>query len=773
MRSDRNLLKGTLFGVVFGVLFPVGATLIAANNIPITNLSSLIDLHRQTPLLLIIDTAPLFLGVFAAFGAYQLDRQYKLQDQAHTADELRSLIDTANAPIFGIDTKGLVNEWNQQAEAITGYSKSEVMGEHLVDGFISEDYKEPVQTVLDEALQGLETANYEFPLYSKTNARIDVLLNSTTRRDAQGRVVGVVGVGQDVTDLTKIQQEQMSKANDLSRLIATANAPIFGTDSEGRINEWNQMAEKITGFTKAAVLGVDLVQGLIPEHSRSSVQAVFDQTLQGHETANYPLTLTDKNGVDVDVLLNSTAQRDNSGAIVGVVGIGQDVTELNSARKEFERKLELAANQDVLTGLPNRRYFQDYLQKQLTVHKDTDAIGGLLFLDLDRFKLVNDSLGHSAGDQLLKIIAKRLLASVRTDDLVCRLGGDEFVVLLSFESVTSAQAIENTNKIATKITGVLNQQAHVKDHLLTVNGSIGVCFFTATDSVEEIVKRADNAMYLAKGDTTSNIAFYTDAVHQQLTHQMQVLEGITEGLATDHFFMHYQPQFNHLQELIGVEALVRWQHPQLGLLMPDQFIDLAEKYQRINAVGAWVIESVLSQVAQWRQAGYVLPKVAINISPIQLLDENFSTIVNALREQYGINPEGIVFEITESADIEHFNLISTVLMALKAQGYRFSLDDFGTGYASMTHFKRLPFSQVKIDKSFIDDMDSNEDSLAIVEVVLAMARSLKLEVVAEGVETQAQLDILNKLGCTGYQGYLFAKPLGVQAVTSLLRSRIE
>ena len=446
MRSDRNLLKGTLFGVVFGVLFPVGATLIAANNIPITNLSSLIDLHRQTPLLLIIDTAPLFLGVFAAFGAYQLDRQYKLQDQAHTADELRSLIDTANAPIFGIDTKGLVNEWNQQAEAITGYSKSEVMGEHLVDGFISEDYKEPVQTVLDDALQGLETANYEFPLYSKTNARIDVLLNSTTRRDAQGRVVGVVGVGQDVTDLTKIQQEQMSKANDLSRLIATANAPIFGTDSEGRINEWNQMAEKITGFTKAAVLGVDLVEEIIPEHSRSSVQAVFDQTLQGHETANYPLTLTDKNGVDVDVLLNSTAQRDNSGAIVGVVGIGQDVTELNSARKEFERKLELAANQDVLTGLPNRRYFQDYLQKQLTVHKDTDAIGGLLFLDLDRFKLVNDSLGHSAGDQLLKIIAKRLLASVRTDDLVCRLGGDEFVVLLSFESVTSAQAIENTNK---------------------------------------------------------------------------------------------------------------------------------------------------------------------------------------------------------------------------------------------------------------------------------------------------------------------------------------
>ena len=674
--------------------------------------------------------------------------------------------------IFGTDSEGRINEWNQMAEKITGYKKADVLGVDLVEKIIPEYSRSSVQAVFDQTLQGHETANYPLTLTDKNGVDVVVLLNSTAQRDKSGAIVGVVGIGQDVTELTKIQQEQMSKANDLSRLIATANAPIFGTDSEGRINEWNQMAEKITGYKKADVLGVDLVEKIIPEYSRSSVQAVFDQTLQGHETANYPLTLTDKNGVDVVVLLNSTAQRDKSGAIVGVVGIGQDVTELTCARKEFERKLESAANQDVLTSLPNRRYFYDYLQKQLTVHKGADAIGGLLFLDLDGFKLVNDSLGHSAGDQLLKIVAKRLLASVRADDLVCRLGGDEFVVLLSFESVTSTQAVENANKIATKITGVLSQRAHVKDHLLTANGSIGICFFTATDSVEEIVKRADNAMYLAKTDVNTHIAFYTDAVHQQLMYQLQVLEGIHEALATDHFFMHYQPQFNHLQELIGVEALIRWQHPRLGLLPPDQFIGLAERHHRINEVGAWVIESVVSQVAQWTQAGVRVPKVAINISPIQLLDENFSRVVNTLAVQYGINPERIVLEITESTDIEHFNLISTVLVNLKAQGYRFSLDDFGTGYASMTHFKRLPFSQVKIDQSFIADMDSNEDSLAIVEVVLAMARSLKLEVIAEGVETQSQLDILDRLGCTGYQGYLFSKPLGVQAITSLLRSRI-
>ncbi len=892
MRLSRNVLNGTLFGVLFGALFPLVATLLTANNIPITNLSSLIDLHRQTPLLLIIDTAPFFLGVLAAFGAYQLDRRFQeLIIENHTlnfkslnqlietanapiigidnddritlwneaivqlsgypkeevmgvaltslidsgsvcvhqqtlqegqsstyemvmldkegeqhqlllssspqynqrgeivgcvsigqditelnaarqkeqiANELTVLIDTANAPIFGIDTAGLVNEWNQMAERITGYSKSEVMGQNLVESFITEDYKVSVKGVLDEALTGRETANYAFPLYSKTNARVDVLLNSTTRRNTRGEIVGCVSIGQDITELNAARQKEQI-ANELTVLIDTANAPIFGIDIEGLVNEWNQTAERITGYSKSEVMGRNLVESFITADYKASVKGVLDEALKGRETANYEFPLYSKTNARVDVLLNSTTRRDAQGRVSGVVGVGQDVTELNRSRKEFEKQLASAANYDVLTGLPNRRYFQDYLARQLEAHQGSDEVGTLLFLDLDRFKLVNDSLGHGVGDQLLKVVGQRLQASVRTGDLVCRLGGDEFVVLLPLKAMVFEQADERAEKIARQITAAVQQPIHVGQHELSAHISIGISHFHVTDSVETIITRSDNAMYLAKGDASSHIAFYTDAVHQQLTHQMQVLEGIQAALVENQFFMHYQPQFNHLQELIGVEALVRWQHPQLGLLTPDQFIGLAEQYHRINEVGSWILDRVLSQVAQWRQAGYVLPKVAINISPMQLLDENFMGVVDQLAEQYGINPEGIVFEITESADIEHFNLISTVLVDLKAQGYRFSLDDFGTGYASMTHFKRLPFSQVKIDQSFITDIVDNEDSLAIVEVVLAMAKSLKLEVIAEGVETAAQLDLLNKLGCTGYQGYLFSKPLSVQALTSLLR----
>jgi EAL domain-containing protein (putative c-di-GMP-specific phosphodiesterase class I) len=280
-------------------------------------------------------------------------------------------------------------------------------------------------------------------------------------------------------------------------------------------------------------------------------------------------------------------------------------------------------------------------------------------------------------------------------------------------------------------------------------------------------------MYQAKEDMSTNVAFFTDSVHQVLKNKMDVLEAVNEALASDQFIMRYQPQYNHECELIGLEALIRWRHPRLGLLSPDKFIPLAETHHRINAIGAWVLGAVFKQVQQWREAGLTLPKVAINISSIQLLDVNFVTVVKGLAEQYKINPKQVVFEITESTGIDHFVLVQKVLEDLKVQGYRFSLDDFGTGYASMANFKRLPFNQVKVDQSFIVDIETNKDSLAIVEVVLALARSLHLEVIAEGVETWLQFDILDRLGCTGYQGYLFSKPLSVQAITSLLRSRLK
>ena len=435
--------------------------------------------------------------------------------------------------------------------------------------------------------------------------------------------------------------------------------------------------------------------------------------------------------------------------------------------------MELLAFKATLTDLFNRRYFYDHLKRQLQKCNDSKGIGTLFSLDLDRFKLVNDSLGHRIGDEMLKVIAQRLSSNVREGDLVCRLGGGEFVALLPFDSITSAQAVEQAVKIAAKITDSLGQPIQVESHILNAHASIGISHFTASDSADEIIMQADNAMYQAKEDMSTNIAFFTDSVRQVLMHQMNVLEAVNVALESDQFIMCYQPQYNHEREMIGLEALIRWQHPRMGLLRPDEFIPLAETYHRINAIGTWVLDVVFKQVQQWCEAGLTTAKVAINISPIQLLDAGFITVLEDLAEQYRINPKQIVFEITESIGIEHFVFIQKVLEDLKVQGYRFSLDDFGTGYASMTNFKRLPFSQVKIDQSFIADIEENTDSLAIVEVVLTLARSLHLEVIAEGVETREQFDILDRLGCTGYQGYLFLKPLDFNEITSLLRGRLK
>ena len=383
MSVYNSISRYALYGIFFGFLFPLGAIYLLLWSSGNWTFQQIRLIHDLNILLWIIDTAPIFLGVFAAFAGYQKDKQ------EHVANDLMALIDTANAPIFGIDTEGLVNEWNQAAARITGYSKSEVMGLDLVEGFITEDYKESVKRVLDQALSGSETANYEFPLYTKSGARVDVLLNSTTRRDAQGEVVGVVGVG-------------------------------------------------------------------------------------------------------------------------------QDVTELNRTREEVEEQLQSAAHHDVLTGLPNRRYFYDYLTKQLETHQGSEKIGALLFLDLDRFKLVNDSLGHSVGDKLLLIVAQQVLEIIKEGDSLYRFGGDEFVVLLPFESITSAQATEQAKRVAVRITDALSQSVCIGGRMLNVCASIGICCFTPGNEIDEVVRRADNAMYLAKSNENSSFAFYTDAIHQHL-----------------------------------------------------------------------------------------------------------------------------------------------------------------------------------------------------------------------------------------------------------------
>ena len=278
-------------------------------------------------------------------------------------------------------------------------------------------------------------------------------------------------------------------------------------------------------------------------------------------------------------------------------------------------------------------------------------------------------------------------------------------------------------------------------------------------------------MYLAKNDKTSHIAFYTDAVHQQLTHQMQVLEGITEALTDNQFLMHYQPQFNQAQELIGVEALIRWEHPRLGLLPPGIFISLAEQYSRMEAIGIWVLESVFKQITIWKAEGLELPKVSINISVKQLMQDDFVNMLNSLSHKYNVFPNAIILEVTDSISLEDFNSLQEKFVKLASQGFRFSLDDFGTGYSSMVWLRHLPISSLKIDKEFVDEVCSKPNDAVITKSIIRLAKNLELTAIAEGIETKEQLEFLKKHQCFLGQGHYFSKPLEMEALLVYLKEQ--
>ena len=339
----------TLILRVYLVIFGVEALLLLAFAALPTNMQSLVEQSPWTFVLLdtvsltLISVPLVYLWAIRPFVSAQSEAE--VLQLAKIANELTQFVDTANAPIFGIDTEGRVNEWNQRSEQITGFTKAEVMGRDLVANFITDDYKVSVGAVLAKALHGEETANYEFPLFTQSGDRVDVLLNSSTRRDPAGQIVGVVGVGQDITELNKVRAEQDNIAKELTQFVDTANAPIFGIDTEGRVNEWNQRSEQITGFTKAEVMGRDLVANFITDDYKVSVGAVLAKALHGEETANYEFPLFTQSGDRVDVLLNSSTRRDPAGQIVGVVGVGQDITELNKVRAEQENERKESAAQ--------------------------------------------------------------------------------------------------------------------------------------------------------------------------------------------------------------------------------------------------------------------------------------------------------------------------------------------------------------------------------------------------------------------------------------------
>ncbi len=502
---------------------------------------------------------------------------------------------------------------------------------------------------------------------------------------------------------------------------------------------------------------------------RDTAQAMWDMDLAAktnQQTYEIELELMHADGSLHTYLLVKFALRNNEGQVFGICTIGTDISERKLAEKalrEQQSRLNYMAFHDALTALPNRSLFYDRIYHGLARARRSQTRLALILLDIDRFKVLNDSLGHDAGDILLKEMAQRLTEGVRDMDTVARLGGDEFVVVL--ESVDSNADVE---QIACKLLHSLGQPVAISGHSIRTTASMGICLFPDDgQDTDELLKNADIAMYQAKEAGKNTFQFYTRGMNATTVNYLLLENDLRHAIENKQLTLHYQPQIDlKTGDLTGVEALVRWQHPERGLVSPANFIPLAEETGMIVPLGEWVLREACRQKKKWLDSGKSVGKVAVNLSPRQFRQKNFPEKVEAILRETGLEAKYLELEITESCAMEHAGETINQLKQLNQMGTHLAIDDFGTGYSSLAYLQRFPIQKLKIDRSFIHDIHDDANDAAIAKTIIGLAHSMQLRVVAEGVETERQAEWLRNKGCDQVQGFLYAKPMSASQLES-------
>ncbi len=568
----------------------------------------------------------------------------------------------------------------------------------------------------------------------------------------------------ETTERRKAERAELLALQRLRLHLERTPLGVIEWDPEFRITTWNPAADGIFGYAAAEAIGESgymLVEGV---QDSERMAAMWMELQQSRSSTRVTLANKTKRGEIIHTEWYNTPLVDNDHKVIGVASLVQDITE----RLNTERTIHYMAHHDALTGLPNRRLMQDRLNQAILQARRNQTHVALLFLDLDRFKLVNDTLGHEAGDYVLRDIAKRLMKVVREGDTVSREGGDEFVIILpDLEKPESAQLVAN------KILHELSQSIDVSGHELTVTASIGISHYPndATD-IQHLLKHADSAMYQAKDAGRNTARFFTSDLNFLLSKRLEVESRLRRGIERSEFFLRYQPQVEvQSGRIIGVEALLRWNDPQQGEIYPKDFISIAEELGLIVPLGEWVFRTACQQIKLWDYEGFKDLTISVNLSPRQFISRKLLPSMKSALLETGIDARRIDLEITETVAMRNLEQSIEILTELRRIGATISIDDFGVGYSSLGQLSRLPAQTLKIDRTFISQIPDDPNSCSITEAIIAMAKRLHLRVVAEGVETQAQLDFLRANFCDAYQGYLYAKPLTTVETTALLKSQ--
>ena len=568
--------------------------------------------------------------------------------------------------------------------------------------------------------------------------------------DKNGDRQALVIIGRDITE--------RKRAEDQLRIAAATfetHEAIMITDANANIIRVNRAFEKITGYSADEVIGKNPRILKSGQHDRAFYEKMWQSVLSGSWSGE--MWDKRKNGIIYPKQVTITAVKNSKGEITQFVSIFNDIT----SRKLAEEEIKYLAFFDPLTDLPNRRLLQDRLKPALANSHYNLKKGALLFIDMDNFKSINDTLGHDMGDLLLQQVAHRLDSCVRESDTVARFGGDEFVVMLEGLSTKTLEAVAQTEVVAEKILAVLNRPYQLRNYDYHCTPSIGAILFSGHEkSIDELIKQADIAMYQAKNSGRNTLRFFDPQMQATVTARVTMEADLRSALANNQLELYYQLQSTHDRSAIGAEVLLRWHHPQHGMIPPANFIPLAEETGLILEIGHWVLKTACAQIKLWEKNEHTRHlQLAVNVSPKQFRQPEFVEQVSQIIVESGIQPDKLKLELTESLLLDNVTETIQRMHELRGIGVRFSMDDFGTGYSSLAYLTQLPLDQLKIDQSFVRNIGVKPSDAVIVQTIIGMSHNLGIEVIAEGVETEAQRAFLELHNCGLCQGYFFAKPM--------------
>jgi len=749
--------------VAMTVLFTVGMVILEAlDALPQapTSPSALMALVQICVFLmsavLVLSLVKAYRGRLVELNASNTAYLRRTEDLERTQTELQQAQAVAHMGSWTYDLNNDALHPSDETRRILGIEREGALSKSEYFGHVHPDDREYLHKSLNGAIGQKTSFDIEHRMLAGSGSKwVRQRAEARTRED--GAVTHILGITQDINDRKladlSLQESEKKFATAFQSSPVAASIAIL---ADGRFVEANDKYERDFGWNRSELVGRTTQEvGLWPtNHMRQR----WVEALEARgNIVDYETLWVHRNGTQRSVSISGEViDYDGKQCILAYI---TDITE----RKAAEEQIQKLAFFDSLTNLPNRRLLQNRLELALASAQRHKRYGGLLFIDLDNFKALNDTHGHSKGDLLLQQVAQRLMACVREGDTVSRLGGDEFVIMLDNLNEDPMVAANQAEMVAEKIRAALDQTYQIADFQFHTSGSIGITLFGENnESIEEPIKRADTAMYQAKGAGRNAIRFFDPDMQAAVTALVELEAELRNAVSQHQFTLVYQPQVNSAGHVTGAEALVRWQHPERGQIAPIEFIRLAEESDLIFPLGAWILETACSQLAQWAgNPALAHLSLAVNVSASQFQQIDFVTSVLDTVHRTGANPQRLKLELTESMLIDNVASITAKMSSLKSHGVTFSLDDFGTGYSSLSYLKQLPLDELKIDRSFVRDALIDPNDAAIARMVTVLAETLGLRVLAEGVETDAQRALLLGQGCRNFQGYYFSRPVPI------------